>query len=73
MLQQLVGWHSRHVNPRELTVSPRWLADAAKHVGRRYPLTLLGLTLYQYRGETKLSQTRPNPDISRSVGLPELA
>eukprot|EP00973_Karenia_brevis_P025210 3477223-Karenia_brevis.AAC.1 len=51
LIQQLVGWHSRNVNPRELSVSPRWLADAAKAVGKRYPLTLLGLTLYQYRGE----------------------
>lgn len=71
-LKQLVNWHSRYVNPRELTVSPVWLGGAAKAMGKTFPLSLMGMTFLQYRGDLKTLQTRPNPDISRAIGLPEI-
>lgn len=71
-ISQLVFWHSRYVNPREMSVSPRWLGDVARIMGKQFPNIVLGMTLLQYRGEMKLPQTRPNPDISRSIGAAEL-
>ena len=71
-VRQLVAWHSTHVNPKELSVSPRWLGDAAKALGKLFPHMLFGFTLVQYRGEEKLQQTRPLPDVSRSISLVEL-
>eukprot|EP00973_Karenia_brevis_P013108 1778600-Karenia_brevis.AAC.1 len=71
-IKQLLAWHGRYIDPREMSISHRWLGDVAKIVGKPYPLVLMGLTFCQYRGEHKVVQTRPNPDISRSIGLPEL-
>ncbi len=71
-VSEVVHWHSRNINPKEMSVSPRWLGDAAKTFGKTYPIVLMGCTFVQYRGELKLEQVRPLPDISRAIGLPEL-
>ena len=71
-VNELMSWHSRHVNPKDMSITPRWLGDTAKTLGKESPLMLLAFTFVQYRGEVKLEQARPLPDVSRAVGLPEL-
>ena len=46
-VHELVCWHSRNINPKELSVSPRWFGDVAKILGKTYPLVLLGSTFLQ--------------------------
>jgi hypothetical protein len=72
LMEELMAWHSRHVNPKEMSVSPGWLGTTAKALGKIRPICLFGSTLIQYRGLNKLEQVRPSPDISRSIGLPEV-
>ena len=69
-ISELGTWYSMNVNPRELTVSARWMSDIAGAFGAKRPLSKLALTLVQYRGLTVLQQSRPNPDVSRSIDLP---
>ena len=71
-VQELVEWHSRIVNPKELSVSARWMGDTAKTLGKLYPIMMMGFTFIQYRGDLKFVQTRPLPDLSRTIGLPQL-
>ncbi len=69
---ELINWHSRNINPKEMSVSSRWFGEIAKTMGKLYPLVIMGSSMVQYRGETKLEQVRPNPDISRAISLPEM-
>ena len=71
-VDELIDWHCRNVNPKEISVSPRWYGDAAKTFGKVHPLMLMGLTFVQYRADQKLEQVRPLPDISRAIGLPQM-
>ena len=72
LLKELVSWHSRHINPKEICIVPRWLGEIAKILGKEFYLVLFGCTLIQYRADQKQEQTRPLPDISRAISAPEL-
>ncbi len=32
-IDELIAWHARNVNPKEMSVSPRWMGDLAKTLG----------------------------------------
>ena len=70
---QELGWrYSQSVNPRELTVSARMHAEISKLIGKHRPLTKLAAMFIMYRGLQKTEQTRPMPDVSRSLDVPML-
>ena len=69
-IQDISRWYAGNVNPRELTISARWMSDIAKAWGKHRPLTKQGATFVHYRGLTVASQTRPNPDVSRTIDNP---
>ncbi len=69
---EIINWHSRNVNPKEISISPRWLGDIAKTLGKSCPIVLKTMPLIQWRGELKLEQVRPLPDIARTIGMPEV-
>ena len=68
-----LGWrYSQSVNPRELTVSARMHANISKLIGKHRPMTKLAAMFIMYRGLQKTEQTRPMPDVSRSLDVPML-
>ena len=68
-----LGWrYSKTVNPRELTVSANFHAQLSRIFGKGRPISKLAAMFLQYRGLTVLTQTRPNPDVSRSLDIPLL-
>ena len=70
---QELGWRYSHsVNPRELTVSARMHAEISRLIGKHRPLTKLAAMFVMYRGLVKTEQTRPMPDVSRSLDVPLL-
>ena len=69
---ELCEWYAVNVNPKELCVSARWMADVARAFGDARPLIKLGACFVQYRGLNRLEQTRPSPDISRTIDTPLL-
>lgn len=71
-MQELISWHARHVNPKELSVSSRWMGDLAKAFGKGFPIMQNATAFVQYRGEARTEQTRPTPDLSRSVTIVEI-
>ena len=67
---ELCNWYSENVNPREMSISARWQGELAKTLGEARPLCKLGACFLYYRGICKLDQTRPLPDISRTIDTP---
>ena len=72
LIDELIRWHARNVNPKELSVSPRWMGDLAKTLGKHYPFCMMGITFIEYRGEVKIANARPLPDVSRTLGTAQL-
>ena len=69
---ELCEWYGVNVNPKEISVTARWMAELAKALGEQRPLTKLGACFVQYRGLARLEQRRPSPDISRTIDAPLL-
>ena len=69
-VQQLSRWYATNVNPRQLSISARWMADITRLWGSTRGLCKLGATLLHYRGLTVTPGTAPNPDTSRTVEVP---
>jgi hypothetical protein len=69
-VQQLSRWYSLNVNPRQISISARWMADISRLWGRSRPLSKLGATMLHYRGLSVTPGTAPNPDTSRTVDVP---
>ena len=67
---ELHAWYGENVNPRELTISPRWMGELSRAWGSDITLCKLAACFLQYRGISKLEQTRPTPDISRTIDGP---
>lgn len=65
-------WYASNVNPKEITVSPRWLSDVSKSLPANTPIVRMATVMVQYRGDQRLVQNRPMPDVSRVVTTPEL-
>jgi len=71
-IEQLSRWYSQNVNPRQLSISARWMADVARIWGKTRGLCKLGATMLHYRGLVVIPGTAPNPDTSRTVDVPLL-
>ena len=69
-VDQLSRWYAQNVNPRQLSISARWMADIARTFGKTRPLCKLAATLVHYRGFVVTPGTAPNPDTSRTIDVP---
>ena len=71
-VEQLSRWYAKNINPRQITIAARWMADLSQKFGQTRPLCKLGVTLLHYRGYVSTPGVAPNPDISRTVDVPLL-
>jgi len=69
-VDQLSRWYAQNVNPRQLQISARWMADVSRLFGKTRPLCKLSATMVHYRGLVVTPGTAPNPDTSRTIDLP---
>ena len=71
-LENLEHWHGSNVNPNELTVSSRFFADTSAIIGPTAPIVKISIARVQYSGDERLRQTRPTPDVSRTISTNDL-
>jgi hypothetical protein len=71
-IEELVVWHAGAVNPKELSVSPKWFGDMAKALGKANPLVKFATTLVHYSGDQRIEGNRPTPDTSRTIAMTDV-
>lgn len=71
-LEHLEHWHGSNVNPKELTVSSRFFAEVSTILGPTAPIVKTSTIRVQYSGDERLRQTRPTPDVSKTISIPDL-
>ena len=71
-LEHLEHWHGSNVNPKELTVSARFLADASAILGPTAPIVKISTLRVMYSGDERFRQTRPTPDISKTISVADM-
>ena len=71
-ISEIVWRHSQRVNPKDLTVSTKWMGDMSRAFPKDVSLLKLAVMMVQYDGDEVVPQTRPLPDVSRAIGIPEM-
>ena len=66
-VEEIVWRHSQKVNPKDLTVSTKWLGDLSRAFGPDLSLLKMNTIFVHYDGDDVIKMTRPSPDVSRGI------
>ena len=67
MNAEYVREHAQKVNPKELTASTAWFGHLSRTIPQEYPLVKATTVHVHYDGDEVSTQSRPTPDIARSI------